>query len=394
MSAYDKEPASCLHSESLPNYETVNVSSEKIKTAPGRNSNIELLRIVAMLVIVAHHYVVNSGLIDLIGAAPSLTRNSIFLLLFGSLGKTAINCFLLISGYFMCTQKMTLKKFLKLFLEVEFYKIVINLLFILFGYHFTYKALFMKFTPFYGIGRGFVPSIVPFFLFIPFLNVLIHAMDKKMHLKLIMLCLFIFTIIPSFTVPPFLVNAEVCLGDLGWFSVVYLLAAYIRLYPENWFQRKNLWRISAAVSLMLSFASIIVMAHIIRSFGMKSVYYPYFFISPSSKILALTTSVCVFMSFISMDAFYSKIINKVAAAVFGVLLIHANGSTMRHWLWKDLLKNVKYINADFSTLLLHALCCVVGIYVICTIIDMMRIEFIEKPFFKWFDKHMTNARQA
>ncbi|PDX73397.1 hypothetical protein CGS55_03820 [Faecalibacterium prausnitzii] len=32
----------------------------------GRSSNIELFRILSMLMIVAHHYVVNSGLIDCI----------------------------------------------------------------------------------------------------------------------------------------------------------------------------------------------------------------------------------------------------------------------------------------------------------------------------------------
>ena len=36
------------------------------KFGGGRSSNIELFRILSMLMIVAHHYVVNSGLIDCI----------------------------------------------------------------------------------------------------------------------------------------------------------------------------------------------------------------------------------------------------------------------------------------------------------------------------------------
>lgn len=35
-----------------------------------RDSNLELYRIVAMLLIVAHHYVVNSGLLDVMGQNP------------------------------------------------------------------------------------------------------------------------------------------------------------------------------------------------------------------------------------------------------------------------------------------------------------------------------------
>lgn len=34
------------------------------RTKPMRNSNIELYRIVLMLIIIAHHYVVNSGIMD------------------------------------------------------------------------------------------------------------------------------------------------------------------------------------------------------------------------------------------------------------------------------------------------------------------------------------------
>lgn len=37
-----------------------------------RDSNIELFRIITMIMIVAHHYVVNSGLMDIVEAQKSL----------------------------------------------------------------------------------------------------------------------------------------------------------------------------------------------------------------------------------------------------------------------------------------------------------------------------------
>lgn len=67
-----------------------------------RESGIELFRIITMLVIVAHHYVVNSGVIQEVYDSPTLSSNYIFMLLFGWGGKTGINCFVLITGYFMC----------------------------------------------------------------------------------------------------------------------------------------------------------------------------------------------------------------------------------------------------------------------------------------------------
>ena len=76
-----------------------------------RSSNIELFRILSMLMIVAHHYVVNSGLMSCIDAQNVLHFQDYFLLLFGWGGKTGINCFVLITGYFMCTSAITKKKF-------------------------------------------------------------------------------------------------------------------------------------------------------------------------------------------------------------------------------------------------------------------------------------------
>ena len=94
-----------------------------------RKSTLELYRIVVMWFIVAHHYVVNSELMDVMKEEP-LSGNSIFFFLFGAWGKTGINCFVLITGYFMCKSQITVQKFLKLLFEVLFYNILIYFVFI------------------------------------------------------------------------------------------------------------------------------------------------------------------------------------------------------------------------------------------------------------------------
>ena len=76
-------------------------------------------------------------------------------------------------------------------------------------------------------------------------------------------------------------------------------------------------------------------------------------------------------------------VNKIATATFGVLLIHGNSNAMREWLWRDVLKNVSYLNSPY--LWIHALLSVLGIYVICVIIDLLRIRCIERPLFKWIE---------
>lgn len=87
-------------------------SSTKPQVEKQRESGIELFRIIAMLLIVAHHYVVNSGVTQLLGGDYF---KDLFYYLFGMWGKTGINCFVLITGYFMCQSNITLRKFLKLF---------------------------------------------------------------------------------------------------------------------------------------------------------------------------------------------------------------------------------------------------------------------------------------
>ena len=113
-----------------------------------------------------------------------------------------------------------------------------------------------------------------------------------------------------------------------------------------------------------------------------------FFVADSNKILAVVTAVCAFMFFKSLNIRYNKIINTIAASAFGVLLIHANSDTMRQWLWVDVFDNVGQY--DSPILAVHALCAVVVIYIICTAIDIGRIRFLEKPFFKQYDKRVNS----
>jgi len=104
-----------------------------MKNESVRKSNIELLRIVSMFMILTHHYVVNSGIMEGFGAG-STSINYIFLALFGMWGKTGINIFIMISGYFMCRSKLTVKRYCKVLFEYLFYLFVIYFTLLFMGY--------------------------------------------------------------------------------------------------------------------------------------------------------------------------------------------------------------------------------------------------------------------
>lgn len=344
-----------------------------------RESNLELFRIITMLLIVAHHYVVNSGLTAQEGpilSDPSSWK-SIFLLLFGAWGKTGINCFVLITGYFMCRSEITLKKFVKFLFEVELYKVLIAFVFIISGYEqISLKNIVLAILPFRSIAQNFTGCYLIFFLCIPFLNVLIRNITEKKHIYLILIMCFIYIVIG--TLPFFSVE----MNYVSWFSVLFFIASYVRLYPKQVYNNKRLWCWATIVSVLLSVLSIIAFIKFGMTGNANEIYY---FVSDSNKIFAVTTAFSAFMFFRNIEIQTSKFINTVALSTFGVLLIHANSNTMRRWLWKDIIDCVGAY--DSSWLVLHAIGSVVVIFAICTVIDILRIRFIERPFFKLWDKY-------
>ena len=350
-------------------------------TSKSRDTNLELFRIMMMLLIVAHHYVVNSGLTAADGPiyVDPLSWRSIFLLLMGAWGKSGINCFVLITGYFMCKSNITLKKFLKLMLEVEFYKIVIYLIFLLSGYEpFTLMGLVKIFLPITGVAQNFTGCFLLFYLCIPFLNILIRNMTEKQHLYLIALVSFIYVILG--TVP----KIDVTMNYVTWFCVLYFISSYICLHSKKLFERTRIWGILMGLSVGISAVSVVACTWLSTKVGLKGLGYSYYFVADSNKILAIVTALCAFLFFKNVKIKQSKFINNVAASAFGVLLIHANSDTMRNWLWKDTLDNVGMYSSQW--MVFHAVGSVIAIFAVCVCIDRIRIVLLEKPFFRLWDK--------
>ena len=87
-----------------------------------RNATVELLRIVAMIMIICLHGLDKGGLLKIyVGSGKSAYLGSWLL---ESLAIVGLNLYVLITGYFMCKSNITFKKFLKLLLEIYFYRII------------------------------------------------------------------------------------------------------------------------------------------------------------------------------------------------------------------------------------------------------------------------------
>ena len=337
-----------------------------------RQSNIELLRIILMMGIIAHHFVVNSGLLGLM--SPSIENtNDVFLWIWGMWGKIGINCFVLITGFFMCQSKFTWKKFLKLVCEVEFYKILIYVIFISFGREtISTERLFFLLSPIIDFRAEFISGFLVMFLLIPFMNILIRNLSRIQHLSLIGLSLLFFTIWDQFP------GVVVPMGYPIWFCVIYIMGAYLRLYPlQNGFARALFdSKYSAGLMLLLSVGSVLAML-LLHQIGLTT-WWPHKWVVDCNAPLAVPTSIAFFNFFRRLDIKPNKWINMISASTFGVFLIHTSSDAMRMFLWGDVCKCTEWYYSPW--LPLYAVLVICGVFIICTFIDQLRMRYLEKPF--------------
>ena len=173
------------------------------------------------------------------------------------------------------------------------------------------------------------------------------------------------------TIPKF----GVTMNYVSWFICLYFIAAYIRLYPKKVFEEAKLWGVCTAVLAILCILSVLCCVWIGARIDKQIAFY---FVTDSNTFLAVCIGVSSFLFFKNLKIKQSRVINTFAASTFGVLLIHANSDTMRKWLWQTLLN----VNGAFSLstplLVLHATLSVLGVFIVCVIIDQIRIRTVER----------------
>lgn len=342
-----------------------------------RDSNLELLRIIAMLAIIAHHYVVNSTVANGF-EYTNTTPQQYFLEVWGLWGKTAINSFILISGYFMCKMDLTLQRYLKLVVQVLFYGLIIMFIFAIAGYEpITLKGIVKKiFVPLNGINQGFTASFLCFYAFVPFYNKLIGKCTQKELGLLISGLLIVISGCSCFLFAP-------TMNEPLWYMTMYFVAAYVRLYPSKFTKSLKLSAITLAIGVAIAIAINIGSIYLSNMTGNEtySDFRRYFMIN-SNMPLAFIIGLAAFLTFKNMPKFYNRTINFLAAGTFGVLLIHASSDTMRRWLWQDVCNVPEMLHAPMGTLIAQAIAVPIVIFMICTLIDFLRRRYIERPIFK------------
>ena len=344
---------------------------------PIRNSSIELLRTIAMLMITFHHFSVHGGFL-FSETDISLTKFWVNFISMG--GKIGVDLFVLISGYFLILEKenfFNIKKILKLWGQIAFYSITITLIFSVFrnepiGVKSFIKTLF----PISFSGWWFASTYFVLYLIHPFLNRLLLGFDKATFQKYLVLLITCWCIIPTFTTLSYQGNA------LIWFVCLYSVSAYIRLFDLNPKLKRKHFLVLWIVFSALTYLSSVVFCFLGTKWSVFSSHATYFF--GQDKLSVLLISLCLFMVFEKTELPYNKWINLIASATFGVYLIH-DSNLVRPFLWIELFKNASYQNTPL--LIPYSIFVVVLVYAVCTIIDLGRKYLLEKPFLKLVDTH-------
>ena len=193
-----------------------------------RNYNLELLRIIAMFMIVVLHYCCHGYQMTKVGTAG---YNTPILWLIYTFCYCAVNIYVLISGYFLCKSEFKWKKVFKIYIEVLFYSIIIFSILTISGTIEITKSsqIITAFLPIISKAYWFVTIYLSMYVISPFLNKLIDALDQKEYIKML-LTLGILIMICNNAIPgTFFLDKTYGFGII-WFTYLYLVAAYIRIY--------------------------------------------------------------------------------------------------------------------------------------------------------------------
>lgn len=318
-----------------------------------RQSNIEILRIIAMLMIIISHYAIYS-------------TEKYYLLpqeIIKGGGKIGAIIFILITGYFSINKSFSFKKVLKIWGETFFYSVGLLLFsnIIEKSFKFEYNDL-LFFIPVIGNIYWFMTIYVIIYVLSPFINKLIKSMSKE-KIKMLLIILFL-----MFIVPTQLFNNEwkyiVGTSEIGLF--IYIIGCYIKLYGIQPLEKMN--KKSILIVAIFAYATMIAIEMLSKSTYIKSE------IETFDSPLIIICAILMFYIFNKMNIRSNKIINYIASLSFPVYLFHEHPK-IRKLLWKEQLFTNQMPIKNYWVILIYSICI---IYLITIIIEIVRRNAIEK----------------
>lgn len=341
-----------------------------------RQSNIELLRVLAIIGVIVLHY--NNPLIGGgITYAEEGSVNFYVLYILESLFACGVNLFMLISGYFMCeSKKRNLRRPIELIVQVMIFREAMYLARVAFdGTPFSVKTMMTTLLPV----NYFVILYCVVYLLSPYINLVLDKLSHKSLRTLIILLVAMFAFHPTIVDVLGELRGEELIGlsSVGmygsqWgysivnFMLMYILGAYLRRGNSKiarWKQMKLLLTLLGTIVLLVAWARV---NDKVGFFTERSAWE---YCNP----FVILTAVLVFLLFSKIDMGVNKVINKLAEGVFSVFLLHNT--------FIPYLRIEQFVTGNVFLMLLHIIFCCVVLYLICLVAHKI-YHLIIDPIFK------------
>ena len=337
-----------------------------------REMNFELLRIIAMVMVVTLHYWGKTHFLDNVPASEPGFYVAWF---FESCCICAVNCYVLLTGSCMCEKGFKISRVLRLWLQVVEYTVILYLVSCLAGMNsFELSGLKKSLLPITNETYWFMTKYLFLLILSPFLNLLIEKCDK-LHLGA--LCgslLAVFSLLPSiFHYSDFLNLARGY--SLPWFVCLYIFGAYIKKFGVPFFASKGKCLAGYFVSVLCIFVPRVIFG-ILKCYADKDIgyakeLYSYNFVFTLFSALFLF----VFLKNVSIKSKgANRIIAFLAPATLGVYLLHLNDYSVK-WFFRGILRPERIGNPGL--LILHSLVVILAVYLFCAMVEKVRLLILE-----------------
>jgi len=298
--------------------------------------NIEVLRLLAMMMVVSLHYLAKGELLEKPAGPLSLQGHLAWIL--ESFSIAAVDVYVLISGYFLVETGFRCKRLASLVLQVMFYTCLLPVILVITGIlpvgEITVYNILQCIFPTNMLHYWFVSAYVLMFLFTPVLNAAVHAMKKKQLQAAIIILLIMESV--SKTVIPVRLELDNLGYDAYWFMVVYLIAAYIRLYGIPFLEKKEGKGNRAALCYIGACLAMYLLTMLIRGAYLLTGQFENFIESAYgyNHLLTIGAAVALFYAFKNLESgegALSGFICRIAPCSFGVYLLHEQVNVRYQW---------------------------------------------------------------
>ena len=297
-----------------------------------RMANLELLRCVAMMMVVVLHYLGTGGLLaDLTG--ESLNAPELAAWLLEAFCIVAVNVYMFLSGYFLSGSSFRLSRLIQLWMQVWLYSVALGLAGALSGVmrdaEFDLHYLLALIFPILMGHYWFMTAYVFLYLMLPLAGMAVERMTKRQLQVTLGLLLLAFCVIKS--VLPLRLDMAGQGYDCLWYLCVFLTAAYVRKFGISVLDRKWTGAILYVGGCLGVFAGTLALRQVYLRTGslerMLTMFLEY------NHVLPFLAAVGLFGIFrkVQVKGKAAAAINRIAPYTLGVYLLHENFGLRYSW---------------------------------------------------------------